>query len=154
MRRWLQVLAVGLVLGVTALVAAQPDDELPAVTARELKKMDWSQVVVLDARPTVMYEREHIAGARSLPTMLFHQRYEERAAAIPKSVLLVTYCGGPTCSKSTLLAQKLAERGHRVAVLKGGLVEWKAQGFSVEAGTSSQEAQAEGRSRRACVMYL
>ena len=154
MRRWLQVTCVSFVLAVTALVAAQQSDELPVVTSRELKKMDWSQVVVLDARPTVMYEREHISGARSLPTMLFKQRYEERAAAIPKSMLLVTYCGGPTCSKSTLLAQKLAERGHRVAVLKGGLVEWKAAGFPVEASTPPQEAQAEGQSAGVCVMYL
>lgn len=137
----------------TALVSAQQEFEIVEMSARELHKSRQA-LVILDARPTVMYEQEHIAGALSLPTVLFEQHYRERASRLPKDKLVVTYCGSSKCAKSHYLAKKLAERGHRVAVLRDGLTGWKAEGFPVEAVSTAEKTSSATFDRSSKVFWI
>ena len=86
---------------------------------------------LLDARPTVDFEEEHIVGALSTP---FYE-IEEHEPTLPADVWYIAYCACPH-SESGIVADYLRSAGHEtVAILDEGFLYWVDQGYPTESGT-------------------
>ncbi|GJF33960.1 hypothetical protein KNE206_66600 [Kitasatospora sp. NE20-6] len=90
---------------------------------------EGQDIVVVDGRSSESYEREHIAGAISVPHRSISQ---ELLSGYPRTPLYVAYCDGIGCNASTKTAIKLATAGFRVKELIGGLDWWKRDGHATE----------------------
>ncbi|MET4049292.1 MULTISPECIES: rhodanese-like domain-containing protein [unclassified Rhodococcus (in: high G+C Gram-positive bacteria)] len=88
-----------------------------------------TDVVVVDGRSTVAYDREHIPGAVSIPHKTISQ---ESLTGFDRAPLYVTYCDGIGCNASTKTAMKLVSLGFRVKEMLGGLDWWKRDGYATE----------------------
>jgi rhodanese-related sulfurtransferase len=86
--------------------------------------------LILDVRDADWYEKEHIPGAKNVPL----NELAKHIASLPKDKTLVTYCWSLTCWAAPRAALQLAEKGFKVQEMVGGIQEWKAAGFPVEAG--------------------
>jgi cytochrome c oxidase cbb3-type subunit 3/ubiquinol-cytochrome c reductase cytochrome c subunit len=99
------------------------------VIAPELLKRK-ARMVLLDARAPSDYQREHIAGAVSVP---FYDP-SPYLADLPKDTWLVSYCGCPH-AESRSLAEQLVEAGFsKVTVLNEGLDAWMMKKYPMSSG--------------------
>ncbi len=81
--------------------------------------------VVLDARNEAEFKTAHIPQAIHLPFENFFA-YMEVVESLPRDRWLVTYCDGPPCDLSHLLAQELINAGFKwVAIYDEGLNGWR-----------------------------
>lgn len=87
------------------------------------------EVIVIDARTSEAYEKEHIPGAISFPHRSMN---EESVKSLDNEALHITYCDGIGCNASTKGAIKLTKLGFKVKELMGGLDWWKRDGYSTE----------------------
>jgi rhodanese-related sulfurtransferase len=93
-------------------------------------------IIVIDARRTFAFEKEHIPGAVSFP----HRDMNESSTKdLDRNVLYVTYCDGIGCNASTKGALNLLKLGFRVKELIGGLEWWKLDGYSTEGSGAVHE---------------
>ena len=98
-------------------------------------------IVVVDARSTEAYQKEHIPGAVNIP----HRKMSaETTKSINRAALVVTDCDGIGCNASTKGALNMTKLGFRVKELIGGLDCWKRDGHSTEGIASSSKAEACG----------
>jgi len=84
----------------------------------------------VDAMPSDVYDREHIAGAVNIPLSMFDIMYMIGLSDMNKSRKIIVY--GRTISRlyDIAMANKLYLRGHKnIAVLEGGLSLWKNKGY-------------------------
>lgn len=84
--------------------------------------------IVLDARDSVFYRRNHIPGALSLARDDFGRAYERISTVLDKSrdKPIIVYCSGGDCHDSRLVARALLSLGFSpVRVFTGGWTEWK-----------------------------
>ncbi len=89
-------------------------------------------MALLDARAPSDYQREHIAGAVSVP---FYDP-DGYFSQLPRDAWLVCYCACPH-AESGQLAKKLVDAGFtKVTVLDEGLGVWKKKGYGVVEGAS------------------
>ena len=86
--------------------------------------------LVVDARSTADFDKEHIPGAISLP---HRQMNEATTRDFPRDQIIVTYCAGTYCNASTKGALRLARLGFKVKEMIGGIEGWKADGFATTA---------------------
>ena len=84
------------------------------------------ELVIIDARSTEAYGREHIPGALNVPHRTIN---EEVTEAWSRTATYVCYCDGIGCNASTKGALNLARLGFRVLELTGGLDWWKRDGY-------------------------
>ena len=99
--------------------------EFKAISAAELReRLQKQEVVLLDVRPHVEYEAQHIPGAVSLP----HDEVERRLSELPTDKLIVAYCRGPYCVYADDALGTLAANGWNVARLEDGVLEWQLAG--------------------------
>ena len=93
--------------------------------------------VFIDARDDRHYEEGHVPGAYQ-----FDRYYPEKhlPAVLPAcltAMKVVVYCTGGSCEDSEFAALALKEAGvpqDRLLVYAGGMTEWGANGWPVEAG--------------------
>lgn len=100
--------------------------------------MKRNSVVLLDARSRQEFASGHLHGARSMP---FEQvgQYMEKIHALPRDRWLVTYCEGPPCDLSHLLANVLLQnRFELVAVYDAGLNDWQTHKGRLESGEPNE----------------
>ncbi|MDD5052867.1 MAG: rhodanese-like domain-containing protein [Sulfuricurvum sp.] len=84
------------------------------------------KIVVIDARSTEAYSREHIPNAINIP----HRMMDETTTlSIDKTVLIVVYCDGIGCNASTKGALNMTRLGFKTKELIGGLDWWKRDGY-------------------------
>ena len=87
--------------------------------------------VLLDVRGPALYAAGHVAGAVHCPhgkiTALRMRRW-------PEDTLFVTYCAGPHCNGAARGALRLAQLGHPVKIMPGGVTGWLDEGFELERG--------------------
>lgn len=98
-------------------------------------KEKWDQgVIFVDARAADFFYAGHIAGAISLPVMEFDAVFVGVKDRLPSpDEEIVCYCSGFGCEESTMLAEKLTEKGYRrVYVYEGGWPEWSEEGLPME----------------------
>ncbi|WP_200836739.1 rhodanese-like domain-containing protein [Rubripirellula obstinata] len=90
--------------------------------------------VVIDARSSEAFDREHIPGAICVP---HRTMTKESTARIPPDAAIVVYCDGIGCNGSTKGALNMARLGFNTKELLGGLDWWKRDGHPTE-GTMDQ----------------
>ncbi len=90
-------------------------------------------VIVIDARSTEAYARQHIPNAVSIPHRTMSA---STTAGLDRAALFVTYCDGIGCNASTKGALNLARLGFRVKELIGGIEWWQRDGYAT-AGTEA-----------------
>ena len=86
------------------------------------------EIIVVDTRKSLAYQKEHIPGAINLPHA---QMNEESTSNWDRSKLYITYCDGIGCNASTRGALNLAQLGFKVKELIGGIEWWKLDGYPV-----------------------
>ncbi len=91
--------------------------------AQALKAED--DIVVIDARSSGAYDKEHIPRAINLP---HKEMNEESTKDFDKNILYITYCDGIGCNASTKGALNMSKLGFQVKELLGGLDWWKRDG--------------------------
>ncbi len=104
----------------------------------------WSDIragapgfVLVDARRPEAFSAAHLPGAVNMP----HADIDERTTGpLDPALVYVTYCWGPACNASSRAAAALASLGLSVKELLGGLEAWQAEGFPVEAGPLTDQA--------------
>lgn len=94
---------------------------VPTVTVDDLPHPLPEEVTVLDVREPVEWHHGHIEGATHLPLMDLVERLDDVPAG---RVLVVCKVGGRSAQATAYLAQQ----GHDVANLDGGMLEWAAAG--------------------------
>lgn len=90
---------------------------VPTLTVPELPHPLPGGVSVLDVREPVEWEHGHIDGSLHIPMMELTQRLDE----LPRGrIVVVCRVGG----RSAQAVAYLAQQGHDVVNLDGGLIEW------------------------------
>jgi rhodanese-related sulfurtransferase len=108
---------------------AQPP-RVDVLTAQQM--LSRSEAVLVDARPSELFQQKHIAGAVNIPAALFDVIYPMKLgpALKPEQIVLIY---GRTVSKryDDEVAQRLLQRRDQVRVLEGGLAAWEEKGLAV-----------------------
>ncbi len=124
------------VMATVAGAYAASSDEIARITVKELKAMmdSGTEVVIVDNRPRVDFDRQRIKGAVALPWDM--DVGPEAKKILPSDKLIVTYCAcGPGESDSADVAAQLLDAGFKnVKTLKDGWEAWEAAGYPVETG--------------------
>ncbi len=111
-------------------------DQVPHITCEELKTLidGNADLLVVDLQPAEAYEIEHIPGAINFP---WEEQIPDPSKILPKSKLLLVYCGCVHEENSLDIAGQLLKRGYsKVMVLDGGWLRWLELGYPKE-GTGS-----------------
>lgn len=96
-----------------------------------MRRVREGEVIVLDVRPSEEYAAGHIPGAVSVPISELKARLKE----LPKGKEIVAYCRGPYCIMSIDAVELLRRRGYRAMRMEQGVLDWRARGWRIEAGT-------------------
>jgi rhodanese-related sulfurtransferase len=128
-----------------APVKPAPANPAPAVKPGTLSAIDITTlfprqqagtVLIYDARPGFVAGFGKIPGSVSWPKNDFDARLSQREAEIRTAKAagkpVVFYCTDAACPDARAVAEKLAARGHDVAILDGGFAAWKEAGLPVE----------------------
>jgi rhodanese-related sulfurtransferase len=94
---------------------------VPTLTVTDLPDPLPEDVAVLDVREPVEWHHGHIAGSVHVPLM----ELPGRLGDVPEGRVLVVCRVGARSAQATAW---LAQQGHDVANLDGGLLEWEAAG--------------------------
>ena len=92
------------------------------------------RIVVIDARSSEAFQREHIPGAINVPHRTMSA---ESTSRLDRAALIVTYCDGIGCNGSTKGAVNMLNLGFRVKELMGGLDWWKRDGHKTHIAATS-----------------
>ncbi|QTF93186.1 rhodanese-like domain-containing protein [Halomonas sp. BM-2019] len=99
------------------------------VTASEATQLiNREDAVVVDTREAGDFKAGHIAGARNIPQSRIEERMSELQKVKEKPIIVVCKTG----QTSGMTVAKLAKAGYsRVVKLKGGMMQWQADGLPV-----------------------
>lgn len=93
-----------------------------------LAALDQPGTVLVEALPSAQYEAEHLPGAVILPGDL--DASTAARLAPDKTALVVTYCSGELCRRSTTTARAFEQLGYtNVRVYEGGKADWLEAGL-------------------------
>jgi rhodanese-related sulfurtransferase len=93
-----------------------------------------NKAVFLDARPEMFYNEGHIKGALSLPWNEVDAKCMDVIDRIPLDAIIITYCDGPACNLSDMLAEFMMNMGFEdVHVLVNGWTVWRDNELPIEA---------------------
>lgn len=91
--------------------------------SQEAGQVDY---VLVDVRNATAFAAGHVPGAINLPTRTITP---ERLGAFPANSLFVVYCAGPHCNGVHRAAARLADLGHSVKEMIGGITGWLDEGL-------------------------
>ncbi len=118
--------------------------ETPSVSAVELKDMLEAEadLVVLDSRPLVEFQRMNIPGAIDCPGAELVYRAHDLAPS--PDTLIVVNCAGRT--RSIIGAQSLinAKVPNKVVALRNGTMGWHLAGFALDRGCERRAGEVSG----------
>ncbi len=152
-RSWCLKLS-GIALGflwVTVAAAKVPVVSLAEIEALVAKSPQDGGYLLVDARPAIKYDEEHLPWAISLPW----PDIKERQGELPKDkgTRVVFYCGGVQCDLSHKAAEWAMAKGYtRVGVFHEGVPAWKKAGLSLWVGTGHLKLLLNDRERVAQVV--
>jgi len=93
-------------------------------------------VIPLDTRQPLGFEKEHIPGAINIP----HRTMDENSTKLlDRSKTYICYCDGIGCNASTKGALNMTKLGFKVKELIGGIEWWKFDGYATEGTDNSFE---------------
>jgi 3-mercaptopyruvate sulfurtransferase SseA len=135
---WIMILSVACASGMRTTTrppkACEPTDNIPRITAEELKKLmdEGADMVVVDTLYPYWYKKGHIKGAINFP---WAETIKE-PTVLPRTKLVVLYCDCE-CEETSadVGVQLVRDWGYKnIRVLKGGWVEWIKLGYLTEKG--------------------
>jgi rhodanese-related sulfurtransferase len=107
--------------------------EFPTITIGDLKtSMSTKKIVLLDANGTDSWQSGHIPGAID-----FAANQDHLAGLLPadKNVLIVAYCGNPSCPAYRAAATAAKKLGYKnIKHLTAGIMGWRDAGEKTEKG--------------------
>jgi len=113
--------------------ASAAEDKRPTVTTATLAVLIRAKVpmTILDARGVLPGGGPTIPGAVAMTPAV---GLDEAAPVLPdKDALIVTYCGGPKCPLSSMLAEQLHKLGYtNILEYRDGITGWTAAGLPVK----------------------
>ena len=123
---------------ITTSSDAQPptanEANFPRIAAEDLReKMKAGRVTVIDVRPPLSFEADHITGSVNMALA----SVESSLGLLPpdKNTEIVTYCTCPAEESSIAAGLILNKHGYnKVSALFGGLAAWRNLGYPVERG--------------------
>lgn len=96
------------------------DADAERVGREELRALlERGEVVVIDVRPEVEFEHDHLEGARSLPL----DRLDEAIDQLPRDRPIVAYCRGEFCLFADEAVARLRAQGFDARRIDGGWLE-------------------------------
>lgn len=96
------------------------DADAERVDREELRAMlGRGEVIVIDVRPEVEFEHDHLEGARSLPL----DRLDEAIDELPRDRPIVAYCRGEFCLFADEAVARLRQHGFDARRIDGGWLE-------------------------------
>jgi rhodanese-related sulfurtransferase len=102
---------------------------MESVTIDELlKKLNVSNIILLDIRPEEEYRAGHIPKAISMPI----EQLASRLKDVPKNKQVIAYCRGQFCVFADEAVQFLLKNKVKAVRLDEGFPEWKLKGLPVE----------------------
>ena len=104
------------------------EESLKPVTREDLlKRVRQGNIVLLDVRPEIEYEKAHLPLAKSIPL----SQLQSRLAELPQNIEIVAYCRGPYCVLAQEAVDYLRRSGYNAWRLKEGVGEWREAGLEV-----------------------
>lgn len=112
--------------------------EIKTITRDEFSKLlsSGKYIKFVDVRDKKYYDKQHIAGAVSLPLL---ELREKAPSVLPqKDEFIVVYCVDVNCPMSEKAAKILTSLGYgNVFVYRGGILEYMDAGLPLESGLHS-----------------
>jgi rhodanese-related sulfurtransferase len=104
-----------------------------------LTLLDTGAVTVVEALPAAHYEADHLPGAVNLPGEL---TVGLATQLVPdRDRIVVTYCSGPSCTRSKTAAVVFERLGYTdVRVYDGGKADWAQAGLPFEGARTAARA--------------
>ena len=133
----------------TSLVTAAPlaiAPTAPMSLADFRTAVEKKSALILDARPSVFFERGHVPGALNLSRDDFAHDYRRLAPTLKGAAdkRIIVYCSGGACHDSKLVANALLSLGSSdVSIYTGGWDEWSAA--HLPEATGSADAMGNAR---------
>jgi len=117
--------------------AEKPRAEVSTISLEDFFQLQESgKALVIDARPSFVYQFGHVPGAINLPKNrcgeAIARRDAEFRSAIASGKKIVVYCTGLTCPDAHAVADHLAASGISASVFPGGWDAWQEAGMPVE----------------------
>jgi rhodanese-related sulfurtransferase len=126
----------------TTLIETPPFKIAPAATVgldQFRSAIDSKTALILDARPSVIFEQGHVPEALNLARDDFAHDYRELTVVLQAAhdKPIIVYCSGGDCHDSRLVANALLSLGFpNVSVFTGGWEEWSAAGLPGATGSA------------------
>jgi rhodanese-related sulfurtransferase len=117
---------------IQTLVRVSP---IRANPGQDVRLVDVEQAIqnhnalIIDARPAIFYNLEHIPSSISLPRDQFQAAYAALAPLLSRAYdkPIIVYCSGRECQDSQMVADALCQlRYSHVHIFRGGWKEWDA----------------------------
>jgi rhodanese-related sulfurtransferase len=124
----------------TTLIVAPPFKIAPAATvglAEFRSAVENKSTLILDARPSALFEQGHVPGAFNLARDDFAHDYRRLDSVLKaaQNKPIIVYCGGGNCHDSRLVANALLTLGFGdVSVFTGGWEVWSASSLPASTG--------------------
>lgn len=103
---------------------------IDVLTAQQM--LSRGEAILVDARPTELFQQKHIAEAVNIPAALFDVIFPMKLGPVLRSEHVVLVYGRTVSKRyDEQVAQRLLQRHDQVKVIEGGLAGWEAKGFAV-----------------------
>jgi len=113
-----------------AAPASNPGSVTTIPVALFFERQQAGTALTYDVRPAFFHRLGNIPGSKNWPESAYDgqlaSREAEIVAALAAGHIVVIYCSDPACPDARAVANRLAQRGHSIAVLEGGWEMWKA----------------------------
>jgi rhodanese-related sulfurtransferase len=97
--------------------------------ALNLRALNPSSVIFVDARPPELFDAGHIEGAVSIPYSFLDPVSSKNVQKLKRYGNVIIYCNNRDAEMSGLMAGELSRQGlEGVVYLEGGFLEWVKQG--------------------------
>jgi rhodanese-related sulfurtransferase len=95
--------------------------------------VDDNTFLVIDVRPSGIFQKGHIPRAKSIPISEFEELIGNFYESVTMEQKIIVYCSGRECTDSHIFANMLTEFGYEnVQVFAGGFGDWEQSGFKIE----------------------
>lgn len=93
------------------------------IFAEQIPKSEYSKMIIIDARDSAQFAKEHIPGAVNIEW----REVLAKSSSIPKDKAVLIYCNTGSLSAQAGFALRVSG-WENVRILQGGYAEWKAKG--------------------------
>ncbi len=93
------------------------------IFAEQIPKSEYSKMMIIDARDSAQFAKEHIPGAVNIEW----RQVLAKSSSIPKDKAVLIYCNTGSLSAQAGFALRVSG-WENVKILQGGYAEWKAKG--------------------------